>query len=255
MKSGKILFAIFVFIALSREGLHAFRETGDRWFFRIIVIVSLILSGLLIRSAFKPEGGLIKNTKYKKNLWHVLKIISIIGIVFFILNIGASPSKYQIEYNGLKISLDNCINENAQLIKDLEERKNYCECMAKGLADNETVVFDYSFPLVKGDFDNIIKSLKSRGLESQLDIENCLSYVTSLTLTDEMKNSIRNHFLDELKGSEWETIINIEGYCDCVMLELEKHTANEVLSGEFYETVEWMEIDSVCKEKNMINEL
>jgi hypothetical protein len=248
MKSAKILFAIFILLIFSQEGFDAYKQTGDKWFFIIVVIVSLILSGFLVRSAFKPKESILQEKKYKTYLWNFLKIVSIIGILGVIINIvRPQPDKHVIEINGLRISLDNCITGNVRMIKDIEDRKDYCECIAQKLADNETVITKYKGLLRNGQFNVIIKDLKNED-QIGLGIVNCFALTNYLKWTQSMKDSIKTEFLNQLKETGFEMTNDIEKYCDCLIKKLEEFPANEVITGELFESIDWIEIKSICTE-------
>jgi len=256
MKSGKILLAILIFISFMREGLNAFKETGDAWFVIIMLTVALLLSGLLIRSAFKPKDRFVQENKNKIYLWNFIKVVSILGIIGFVLNSGQNKTiEHVADYNGLKIPLDKCIRGNVRMIESEEERINYCDCMAGILASDETVLTDYKDLLLNGDFGEIINSMKSRGLGGTMGLEGCFGFVTNIEWTDNVKIAIKGGFRNEMRGTDLEERLDIEGYCDCIVDSLVNYPANEIISGEFYETKQWVKIDSICTARNLIGDL
>lgn len=251
MKSAKILFAAFILLASLREAFYAYKQTGDKWFSIIILTISIILCGLLLRSAFKPKKLVLQENRYKIYLWNFLKIISIIGIIGFVINIG-SPQSYEhlITIKGLRIPLDNCIAGNIRMIKEIDKRKEYCECLAQKLTENDTIISDYKQLLSNGQFATIMKELKQQDRLISVGIENCFVQINSVEWTKQLKESIKIEYLNQLKESDFEMTNNIEEYCDCVIEKLIKFPANEVMSGEFSETEEWVKIDSTCQEES-----
>ncbi|HEY0029118.1 MAG TPA: hypothetical protein VGC65_00055 [Bacteroidia bacterium] len=248
-KKAKILLAIFLIITFSKEAYSGYRETGNFWLFAGLALASLIGGGLLIRNALKPVRGMQIENKYSNYTWSFVMIFSIFGILASFFG-PSSPPRSVIVINGKKIPLDNCISGTRNMIEDSAQRKEYCSCIAMKIANYKNLPPGSIHLLEKGQFDAILTKIKEQGNFLELGIDSCFSSTATVSWTDNIKEQSKKQLRIELKANGWDSIVNIDNYCDCLLESFVKQPAAEVLSGRFSQTYEFLVLDSVCKEKS-----
>lgn len=142
MKSGKILFGIFILLSFSKQAFTMHSQTKDMFFPIFIIILAIIICGLFIRSAFKVNDKLRMGNKYNKAIWNILKIISVIGMLGLII----PTSVYQQTQNekkgnsqewtkDMENSFKNVLFESLQgtYFEQTNDINKYCKCLVDSL--------------------------------------------------------------------------------------------------------------------------
>lgn len=255
MKLAKILFAIFIIFSFTKGGVDAYNQIGEIGFPIFVFITALILSGLLLRSAFRPIQRINPNFKNKRFLWSFLKVFSIFGITGGGLSVIVpfQNRAYLFEVNGVNIPLDKCVEGNLTLVSDNEKKKIFYTCLASKLTADKEIKKNYQDELEAGKLDLIINNLKAKNKLAKLYIHDCYYLIKVKEWNEIMKTSLKQVFLDVVVDSKME-IGDVEKYCDCLVKRVVEFPVDKVSSGELYNTSDWTIIKYDCMVESNGNE-
>ena len=247
MKTAKIVLAIILLYGAGSEYVNASRELKTFFAPEILagVLVFLLLCAWLIGSAFSK--GKLKPLNYLK--FFVITLVGF-GVISFLSLSAAIMPKNIVEVNGLKVPLDACIEGSKRIIPNKEERKEYCLCLADKITSDSTRREKYKEQLESGRMDKVLKDLKASENFLELGIDACIK-TTDLEWTDNLVKSVKENWLDQLEGTEFEETNNLEEYCDCMINEYKKYSTDKILEDGFSESELGLSIDSMCTEKSI----
>lgn len=252
MKYGKLILGIILLIGAGREYASASRQLGTLINPGVMlgVMLLMILCTWLIAGAFPRQQKLkIKSLEFVKFYLGSLIIVALVSIIS--LASYRAPIEL-IKINGIDVSIGECIKGSKKIVPDEDERREYCTCMAKKLANSEEIVSKYKSELQRGKIDKILTAIEKNGLFDSSDIQNCLdSKSLDMDWTSSLVNRLRNNWIEELRNTEFDVTNHIDKYCDCILKEYQKYPVNEVLTDEFNNSELAVTIDEKCTEESL----
>ncbi|TVZ51674.1 hypothetical protein [Dokdonia sp. Hel_I_53] len=229
-----------------KEFIDASRQLGS--FFRpeiiVPVLLMLILSTWLIGSGLSREKLKFKSLAFLKYFGISFVIFAIVA--FFSLSSYVVPKNF-VTINGLKIPLGKCIDGNVRVIPNEEERKEYCECYVEKITNDPELKAKYQLKLEGDKANDVFKEIQSSPKFLELGIDECLNSV-SMKWTDNVAKSMKENWIKELTGTEFETTNNINEYCDCLIDAYREYPMNKIMTDKFLESQEAIGIDEKCTE-------
>jgi len=245
----KILAALLLLLLTGNEYVKASKELGVILSPGICIACTIIL----VFSAWLLGSGL--NHKEKFNIFSIRGTKYILTSFFiFVISIGISifASDFPLEkevINGIEIPLYKCIMGTKKLIDIEEDRKVYCHCLAEKVSADSIMRKRFGFELKNGDFYKLIKTMKEEEQILDSGIEDCFQ-ATTVKWTDAVSAPLRKMMIEELKGTDFEKTHDLEKYCDCLIQEYKKRQIREIMSEEFINSDEAINLEYECGKKS-----
>ena len=190
-------------------------ETRSTVSFAIAIAVTLLLCGLLLRSAFRRHDPMVAPSKNWKVFWNVIGVLCALSIVGNVLGLG-KPPQHTISVNGLKIPLDACVQGAARMFDEKSERIAFCTCLATKLASDQEVAVTYKKQLERGQMDKVVESLTQSSTFDVSMLAECMSNTESAHWTDVMLARFKDECLVRMQRDGSDSSRDVEAFCTCL---------------------------------------
>lgn len=243
MKILKTLFALILINSIASESVEVVK-VGGSVIIPITVVCLLMLMGTtwLIGSSFTREKLKLKTIRFW--VFYIVNIILFLLFFTFKLFLCNIPTDF-VEINGVKISLSNCVKGTGSMISTEELKRESCKCLAEKLSENELVKTEFIRELERGKFVTIINHLKEKNLLNNIELQDCFVEANA-TWTPKLISSVRKEIMNINVDTDFENTNDLDKYCDCVIEEFKKRPFSEVVSNEFQNGEEIIEIMNNC---------
>lgn len=244
MKILKIVLGFGILIGMGAEYANAAKQIGSMFLPTILIVVLLlmVLTTWLFGSGFSAGKFNLKSVEF-------FKFFSLSAVIFagaVILNLGSKlpPSDF-VKIQGLNIPLGKCINGNRKVIPDEKERKEYCKCFIEKILLDPELKEKFQDKLIHDESSTVFKEIQTHPKFLELNIDACIGS-SKIEWTDDIVNSMRKQMKKMLLGTTIEETIDINSYCDCLLMEYQKHPFNKVVTEEFLESEVAIDIENKC---------
>lgn len=218
MRTGKTLLAIALLLSAAREMASLWRETADVMSLVIALGITALMVGALLWSAFKRSDPLKPPNPNWRIFWIVMGCLGGLSIAGSLIQ-GVLPRipKHTIEVQGLRIPLDDCIDGNVRVSKNLAERKEFCTCMATLVASYNGLSAEHLRRVARGDFFTVIEELKTDTAFDMSQLSACMAGMHSSQWTETMLNGARKECLRQCTLQGLDESYDTNKFCDCWM--------------------------------------
>ena len=240
----KIVLGFIILFASGAEYINAGRQIGS---FHSPVIVIMCLLSILLATWLIGSGFTLKKFKFKSFNFIKFLIISIITFLlsaFFNLGTDKTPTNI-VKINGLEIPLGDCLTGNKNIIPELAKRKEYCNCLVEKITNQPELKQKFKIELENNKILDVLKEVYSNPDYTFLNVEDCMNSI-DMNWTDQLANSMKSNWKQQLKETEFEQTNNVEIYCDCLNEEYRKFPLSDVMKDEFMESPVASEIMDKC---------
>ena len=249
MKYLKIILGVLLLFGAGSEYIHASRALGSFFSPGIIVgmLALVVLCTWLIGSGLRQEKFQFKSLDSLK--FFGISLFTFAAAAFFTLSSRAAPDNF-VSVNGLRIPINHCVDGSERIIPDKEAREAYCLCLAEKITADSLLRNQYKQELEQGGLGKILMDLQFSESLEELGIEECLPQV-EMEWTNNLANSMKAQWKQELKGTDFEQTNDIEVYCDCLITEYRKYPLSQIIEDGFQESKLGIGIESDCVGKSM----
>lgn len=244
MKIFKIIIGFLILIGSGREYVNASRQLGSLFSPGIIIgiLIMLILTTWLIGSGFSVKKFQFKSLEFLK--FFIISFVTFTIVAFFSLTSNVAPS-HIVEINGLKVPLGKCIDGNRRIIADEKEREEYCKCFIEKITNESELKLKYQEKLENDNVNAVFEEIQGSPKFLELGIKDCMSTI-KMKWTDDLANSMKRNWKNQLVGTEFEETYDVEKYCDCLIDGYRKFPLDKIMADEFSESKEALDIDEKC---------
>ena len=235
----KIIVGIILIPSTSGEFLNASEQLSDAYNIGIMLAsgMMLLLSTWLIADGISKLRN--KPLNRKTFLLTLLLSSSVFAVTLLIgSNLRSMIKENTVEIQGIKVYLLECVNGNRRMIKEVEDRRNYCSCIAEKIIERPIWRSQYQEQLRKGEFDFIIREIQN-DFDNPIELEDfensvrgCLESLP-VQWSDGVARGMKNRWLRDIEGTDFEQTNDAVKYCDCLIDGLQQFPLDSVRSVSF----------------------
>jgi hypothetical protein len=246
IRTGKVLLAAALLLVFLQEAFNMWSETRSTSSFVTALVVTILLCGLLLRSAFRQRDPMVAPSKGWKIFWNVIGVLCALSIIGNVLGLG-KPKEHFVSVGGLHIPIDGCVKGAARMFEDKSERIAFCTCMATKLASNSDVVKTYKRDLEAGRMDQVAEALQGSSTFDVSELASCMSQTPGVRWTDVMLFRVKSDCITRMKSDGSDSVYDVEKLCDCLTNEVSQHSPSFLMDTSQDSVLALTKIQEDCK--------